>query len=938
MENALSFKKDYLRAAIIYLVLIYAIYSPVVFYNRTLSTAARYPWYESSPSEAERVLPKVYPNIFNVDLAHPAAHEEPIDVFIGKYIRRGIFPLWNPFLACGTTIIEQFSTRSLFPYQLLQNVCPWQWRDFFLLGRLFFAAMGVFIFLRLLGVSFYPSLCGGIMYGFSGAMTIFLTLTEMSNIGMMLPYALMGVELLNHHPSIFSLSFSSIATALLILGGQPEVALYGILFICLYCVFRIITAKNSKISITSKTAFFFLSTILALLISSPSFLPFLINSKHLYTLHPPAGTMGIETPTPLANFMAIFFPELLRWKTMASSFTINFGWDSLGGYVGITCIFLIIASFTINWWGRKEYLFFLFFAIFILLKNMGIPIVSWIGRLPLFDQVWTPRWAGPVWNLSLILSSALGFQALILAGNRKSGINGDIDTLRNKACVWWMLAAGILILSFGALINPVLWILIRETAGMTRQISFNTILALRLFLILISAIMLSGSVRRLKLTPLFLILSFFTALSVFSFNAQLPHIDGPFKSILQIKDKSVLFSMWQAMVESTIFSLIMLLGLSLTLKQKSVDKIKFTFIISGIILIEMSFHTTIGYNEIGRLIFFLWHIAALLCLILYSVSLKKDMGSNKIKVGLYVFFIGMILIGAMGLRCIPKRRDVFKSPYKDLNYDGYSRIMGIRGLIFPNMSAALEIQDIKSIVSISIKRFQLFQDLCLSVSPQFKYKSLWFTGIMDTGTGKNISEHIRERHPFYSLAGITNYISPYYEDIPYTKLIRDGSVKIYQNLRAMPRAFIVHKWFLVNTPELSLAWMLSNYSSFDSGAVVEGKDIPSAPYLQDKPFTKVKIRSYSLHSVVIDAQTDALGLLVLTDTYYPDWIVTVNGKKEKIFPADLCFRGVFLNPGKHEVRFIYFPKTFYICSAISLITLLVLFILTLKSLRIFFHA
>ena len=944
-----NLRRDVIKAAMTYLILISITYSPFVFYNRTLSMAARYPWFEDSPPERMSVFPEKYPYTLNVDIASPAALEEPIDVFVGNQLRRGIFPMWNPYIACGNVVQEEFATRTLFPYQLLQFVCPWSWRDFFLLGRILIAAMGVFIFLRLRGVSFYPSLCGGVMYGFSGAMTVFLNFTEISNVGMILPYTLLGVELLYRNSNIFSFSFCSLAVSLSILAGQPEAVLYGLLLICLYFIFRMMVIKEKNKDRKTKLIFFFLSMILALIISSPFFVPFLMNRSHLHTLHVPGGTMGVEGPTPPVNFMAIIFPELLRWQKWVPSFTQNFGWDSIGGYVGIGCIIFIIASFKIKWWGRKEFLFFLSFAVFILLKDMGVPIISWIGRLPIFDQVWTPRWTGPVWCLSLVLSSAMGFEALI--GSRDNNFSKRYDPnpsqgmKHTQQCV--LLGMALLILSFGALVNPESVMLLRRSLGILKQISFNGLSAIRIFLISIGSILLWKARRYFKLPIWFFILSLGVIVCIYNFNYQLPHIEGRFFEFLVNKESfvdlskwetigdnalAVLVSMWQGMAESTIFSLTLLLGLALVMRKTSLDKIKFTYCVFGVIVIEMTFHVTVGYIAIGRLLYFIWHIVALVCWLFFCLLPRKDTGRRKLIFLISLFCVGMILLGAAGLRSIPKRGEVFKQAFDDSEYDGYSRIMGIKGIMFPNSSAVFGLQDVKSIVSIGIKRHQLFKDHCLSAIPQEKYKSLWFTGIMDPGTEKNIAEHIEERYQFYALAGVTNYLSPHYENIPYTQLIEDGPIKNYKNLAAMPRAFIVYKWSLASTPEESLQWLLSHRFTLDSEAVVEGVDIPSIANPRDELSTRVEIKSYTIHSVVIEAETNVPGLLVLTDTYYPDWMVKVNGKNKEIYPVDLCFRGVFLEPGKHELRFVYFPKVFYICCVLALLTLLGLSLLCIKSL------
>jgi hypothetical protein len=932
-------KTDYFKAGVIYLILICVIYSPVIFFGKTLSASARFPWFQKSPPQGTYTLSREYPNTLNVDIAHAAASEDPMDLFIGKKIKEGVFPLWNPFIGCGTVIIEQFSNRTLFPYQLLQDIAHWSWRDFFLLGRLFIAAIGVFIFLKLFGAGFYPSLCGGIIYGFCGAMTVFLTLTEMSNAAMMMPYILLGPELINRYPGVLSLAFNSLAASLLILAGQPEVSFYGIIFSIAFFFFRAFSNKKQKRLFINTILIFVISLVLSFLISSPSFVPFLINSGEYYTLHAPGGTMGIETPTPMVNYMAAFLPELLRWRSAVIGFTTNGGWDYLGGYIGVSGVFIILASFRRKWWGRKAYLFFLLFTVIILLKNIGFPVVSWIGRLPLFNQVWTPRWTGPVWNLSLAVCVALGFQAIILreegADRQKTPFLCDVDSRK-----WLILVLiGFLALSLGVLVNPLLLLLVK-ILGYQQNYPPAALVITRVLFIALSAVLLFKSAGRLNLSPLFLVLSSAVAICATNLHAQLGHIELPYiveplKAIFSIEDRLILFSMWQGMLESLLLGLVVVFALSLILRRKEIHKGELTLLISAVIVIEISFHVTLGYGEAGRFLRLLLHLAALLMIIFYSIPDINITTGVKKRIFIGLFFTGMLAMGAIGSRYLPGR-DV--DPFRDTKIvsgmGGTSRIMGIKGIFYPNAAVVAELQDIRSIVPISIKRFQLFQDYCLSAKPQGKYKSLWFTGIIDPHTGRGISEHLRDRHHFYSLAGVSNYFSPDYENIPHTELIEDGDIKNYRNLAAMPRVFMVYDWSVAETPEASLAWLLANSGSLASKAVVEDKSAHSVMNSHPRPLSaKVRIKEYMLHSVLVEVESDAPGLLILTDTYHPDWKVMINGMKKKIVPADLCFRGVFLEAGKNEVKFIYFPTVFYICVAVSFMVLSVLTVLVIRKLN-----
>jgi hypothetical protein len=55
--------------------------------------------------------------------------------------------------------------------------------------------------------------------------------------------------------------------------------------------------------------------------------------------------------------------------------------------------------------------------------------------------------------------------------------------------------------------------------------------------------------------------------------------------------------------------------------------------------------------------------------------------------------------------------------------------------------------------------------------------------------------------------------------------------------------------------------------------------------------------------VVVEAQTTRGGLLVLADTYYPGWRVTVDGREQRILRANVMQRGVAVPPGSHRVAF-----------------------------------
>ena len=63
-------------------------------------------------------------------------------------------------------------------------------------------------------------------------------------------------------------------------------------------------------------------------------------------------------------------------------------------------------------------------------------------------------------------------------------------------------------------------------------------------------------------------------------------------------------------------------------------------------------------------------------------------------------------------------------------------------------------------------------------------------------------------------------------------------------------------------------------------------------------------------------------LLVLTDKYYPGWEVYVDGLRRPLIRTNICFKGVYLEPGKHEVRFVFKSNIFYAGLALSVFSLI----------------
>jgi hypothetical protein len=160
----------------------------------------------------------------------------------------------------------------------------------------------------------------------------------------------------------------------------------------------------------------------------------------------------------------------------------------------------------------------------------------------------------------------------------------------------------------------------------------------------------------------------------------------------------------------------------------------------------------------------------------------------------------------------------------------------------------------------------------------------------------------------------------------------DGPVPVglYSNSKALPRAFLVHRVRAVAGPEEAIRRLLEPDFDPRREAVVEGTPPPVA-VAPERSRDRVEITSYEPTRVVVRVDAGAPGLLVLGDSYDPDWVATRNGEAVRVLPANGLFRGVAVPSGRSELAFRYRPREFHWGAAISGLTVCMAVILWVRS-------
>ncbi|MBN1994164.1 MAG: YfhO family protein [Anaerolineae bacterium] len=146
------------------------------------------------------------------------------------------------------------------------------------------------------------------------------------------------------------------------------------------------------------------------------------------------------------------------------------------------------------------------------------------------------------------------------------------------------------------------------------------------------------------------------------------------------------------------------------------------------------------------------------------------------------------------------------------------------------------------------------------------------------------------------------------------QLLYYGPNSIYENKQVLPRAWVVHR--VTTAPPGNLAAVKAQLArpDFDPAleAVVEGPApaMLTSPLPETPAAEKVNITRYHPSRVEISAELAEAGLLILSDLYYPGWQVYVDGQLRSLLAVNLVMRGVYLEPGRHQVVFSYEPQSF----------------------------
>lgn len=349
----------------------------------------------------------------------------PVWSFIAGQVRQGVWPLWDPLLMAGDPILSEAQYGLFNPLNwslFVLSPPPVQvvlWRG---MVSLLLAGVGTYLFLTRspgLRLSQAAGLLGASAYMLADPLVVHLGHPQVNDALAWLPWGLLGLDWVLAAPGWRRAPRAGVSLALMVLAGHGQMALYGLIAVGLYGLWRALTLPASAGEgrpvnrfplrpLLGRLGQLALVALVGFALAAPVLLPAIERMPWSNrSLVPADQRRGYE-----------FFPALLA-DTLAPHIHgrgADGWWSEMdrveSGYVGAVTLFLAGLGLMAR---RRQALFWVGLGGLALVLALGYqaPLYATVARWPFFDDLWKTARAISVTALALAVLGALGLQALL---------------------------------------------------------------------------------------------------------------------------------------------------------------------------------------------------------------------------------------------------------------------------------------------------------------------------------------------------------------------------------------------------------------------------------------------------------------------------------------------------------------------------------------------
>jgi Bacterial membrane protein YfhO len=398
-----------LHACATVVVLIAAAFSPFLFGGASLMAASA-----QAPSlYADGALPKAPPGPYRTVL-DPGAAAWQIEPWLAVEHRSG--PWWDPFDGYGQPYAASQQTQPFFPLTYLASRAPspraWAW---FAVGRLMLAGVFGALFVSWFGGR-AAAVAGGIGAALSGYYLLYLGMPHLS-VEVLVAALLWATEWLVRRPGPGSIAAVALVIGAQFQGGMPESIVIAVMSAFAYVAIRL--AIERRLAIVPFLPFAAAAT-LGAAAGATIILPLLEVLKDAFDMHRTASFVdGLAAdglpPLKVALIQLIPLAYGLPFEDISQG---GRGYSGQEGFIGtVVALGAVVACAAAFRRGTTRALRGAIVALtiivaFFLLKNYGLPLVNWVGALPVLRLVIFPKYDQAVIGTACGLLCGLGVAAL----------------------------------------------------------------------------------------------------------------------------------------------------------------------------------------------------------------------------------------------------------------------------------------------------------------------------------------------------------------------------------------------------------------------------------------------------------------------------------------------------------------------------------------------
>ena len=398
----------FLKVGIILALVVIAAFSPIIFLDQT--------YYRNTPISPELLGHENKTTVFGVTADYSDIGVWPNVKLATDLILNGTIPLWNSHAGIGAPLAAESTFHIFSPYNLGFFLPPSLWDIPILIG-VWLAGFFTFLFLRSLNLKFVPAVTGGIFFMLSGSITWYLTNPNFLVV-IITPLILYSLEKIiqNRDPKFICLI--SISFLLTILAGHLETIVLQFLFVGIYFFYRIIIKGNYKRRIDKQKLIIIFFCVLGFIgglgLSAFYIFPvYELIDNNILEHEPGTGLTHYPSINVITSFIPYTLGQIHAYWIASASGIIGF-W----GYVGIFALFFSIVGVYLSLKNHDDKihrytpLFFMCVSIFFIMKTIGIPVVNWIGFIPILDLLLFTNYSGLIMSFSFAVSAAFGINLL----------------------------------------------------------------------------------------------------------------------------------------------------------------------------------------------------------------------------------------------------------------------------------------------------------------------------------------------------------------------------------------------------------------------------------------------------------------------------------------------------------------------------------------------